>query len=385
MSTPLLITKLLVPPVRREMVPRSRLTERLNAGLRAGCKLTLVSAPAGYGKTTLIADWGVRIADWGHPPPAIPLRGTQAVRNPKCAWLCLDASDNDPARFTAYLLAALQQVDPNIGQASQALLQMPQPPPPEAFLTSLINDLAATPTPFILVLDDLHLLQAPAVHQLLAALLEHGPPQMHLVITTREDPPLPLARLRARGQISDIRQSDLRFTREETAAFLRQAMRLDVSAADVAALQARTEGWIAGLQLAALSMQGSEDVRQFIADFEGSHRYILDYLVEEVFQRQAPEVQEFLLKTSILDRMCAGLCDVVTSPLPSQGRGEGVGGSGVRSQAILDHLDRANLFIVRLDEARGWYRYHRLFRDLLRTQRERLDTAALHRRAAAWF
>ena len=353
MSPPLLTTKLFVPPLRRELVPRPRLTERLEAGLRAGRKLTLIAAPAGYGKTTLASAWLAGAAQ-------------------HVAWLSLDEGDNDPARFTAYLLAALQQIDPTIGQAAQAMLQAP-PSPPEALLSSLINDIAARPAPVILVLDDYHLIQALPVHQQLAFLLEHQPPRMHLVMITREDPPLLLARLRARGQVTDIRQSDLKFTGDETADFLRQATPLDLSPADIATLQGRTEGWAAGLQLAALSMQQSEDVRRFVAEFAGSNRYILDYLVEEVYQQQVPDVQDFLLKTSILDRLIAPLCDAVT------------GRSG--SREVLLALDHANLFIVRLDEARQWYRYHRLFRDLLRTRKEReeLDLAGLHRRAAAWF
>ncbi len=292
MSPPLLTTKLFVPPVRRELVPRPRLTERLDAGLHADRKLTLVSAPAGYGKTTLVSAW---LAGAGQP----------------FAWLSLDEGDNDPARFTAYLLAALQQIDPTIGQAAQMMFQTPRPPPVEVVLTSLINDIAPMPASLVLVLDDYHLIQAPPIHQQLGFLLEHQPPRMHLAIITREDPPLPLARLRARGQVTDIRQSDLRFTNEEATAFLRQAMQLDLPPADIATLQGRTEGWIAGLQLAALSMQGSEDARRFVADFAGSDRYILDYLVEEVYQRQLPGVQDFLLKTSILDRLAAPLCDAV--------------------------------------------------------------------------
>jgi LuxR family maltose regulon positive regulatory protein len=376
MSLPLLTTKLFLPPVRRELVSRPRLTVRLDAGLRAGRKLTLVSAPAGYGKTTLIADWGLRIADSSDPK--------SAISNPQFIWLSLDERDNDPARFTSYLLAALQQIDPIIGQTAQAMLQMPQPPPPELFLTSLVNDIAATPVPFVLTLDDYHLIQTPAVHQQLAFLLEHQPPQMHLVIITREDPPLPLARLRARDQVTDIRQSDLKFSGEETTEFLRKVMQPGLALADVAALQQRTEGWIAGLQLAAHSMQQGEEARRFVADFAGSHRYVLDYLVEEVFQRQPPEVQDFLLKTSILERLTAPLCDAVLGI--SESANQRISHSPfANSQAILEHLDRANLFIVRLDEARQWYRYHRLFRDLLRTQRQALDLAPLHRRAADWF
>ncbi len=237
----------------------------------------------------------------------------------------------------------------------------------------MINDLAATPQPFVLVLDDYHLIQTPPIHQQLSFLLEYQPPQMHLVIATREDPPLPLSRLRARGQITDIRQRDLQFTEEETADFLRRTMALELPAADIAVLHRRTEGWIAGLQLAALSLQRSDHAQRgrFVADLSGSQRYILDYLVEEVFQRQAPEVQDFLLKTSILDRLTAALCDAVT------GRSD--------SRQVLLALDQANLFIVRLDESRQWYRYHRLFRDLLRTQGEGLDAVALHLKAAHWY
>jgi LuxR family maltose regulon positive regulatory protein len=351
MSMALLATKLYAPTLRAGLVPRLRLIERLTAGL--ACRLTLVSAPAGFGKTTLTAAW---LHGAGRP----------------YTWLSLDEADNDPARFTAYLLAALQKIDSNIGQVAQAMMQAPQPPPPEALVTGLINDIAATPNPFVLVLDDYQLIQALPIHQQIGFLLEHQPPQMHLVITTREDPPLPLSRLRARGQITDIRQRDLQFTEEETAEFLRRMMGLDLSADDIIALQRHTEGWIAGLQLAALSMQQSDDARrgQFVAGLTGSHRYILDYLIEEVFQWQAPRMQDFLLKTSILDHLSAPLCDAVT------GQDD--------SQQVLLALDQANLFIIRLDESRQWYRYHRLFRDLLRTQRGALDVAALHRRAARW-
>jgi LuxR family maltose regulon positive regulatory protein len=362
----LLTTKLCIPPRRAELVLRPRLAERLNAGLYQGSvhkddplkqlpfarRLTLVSAPAGFGKTTLVSEW---LGDCEHPS----------------AWLSLDEGDNDPSQFFAYFLAALQQVDASIGQAATMMLGAPQPPPPEALLTSLINDVALTPEPFTLVLDDYHLVQSLPIHQQIAYLLEHQPPQMHLVIATREDPPLPLARLRARGQITDIRQGDLEFTEEETGNFLRQVMQLDLSSEDVAALRRRTEGWIAGLQLAGLSMQRSENVGRFVADFSGSHRYILDYLVEEVFRQQSPDVQDFMLKTSILDRLTAPLCDAVT------GRGD--------AQKVLVGLDQANLFVTRLDESRQWYRYHRLFRDLLRTQGAAMDRVPLHLRAAGWY
>jgi len=357
MPMALLATKLYVPAPRAELVPRSRLVERLNVSL-GQCRLTLISAPAGFGKTTLVASW------LSEPKP-------EAKTENRVAWLSLDENDNDPARFTTYLLAALQQIDGQIGQSAQAMMQSSQPPPPDLFLTSLINDIAATPQPFILVLDDYHLIHTLPIHRQLAFLLEHQPPHMHLVIVSREDPPLPLSRLRARGQVMDIRQGDLQFSAEEAADFLRRTMALDLPPADIAILQRRTEGWIAGLQLAALSVQHSADPRRFVAEFAGSQRYILDYLIEEVFQRQEPGVQDFLVQTSILDRLTAPLCDAVTE------RDD--------SRQVLLALDQANLFIVRLDESRQWYRYHRLFRDLLRTQGEGLNRAALHLRAARWY
>jgi len=290
-------------------------------------------------------------------------------------WLSLDENDNDPARFLTYLLAALRRINPNIGQAAQAMLQAPQPPLPEPLLTALINDIAATPRPFVLVLDDYHLISTLSIHQQLAFLLAHQPPQMHLVIVSREDPPLPLSRLRARGHTTEIRQDDLRFTEEETADFLRRVMRLDLSPADVAALQRRTEGWIAGLQLAALSLRGHDDVHQLVQSFTGSHRYILDYLIEEAFQRQPAGVQDFLLKTSILDRLTAPLCDAVAKREDSR--------------EVLLALEQANLFIVPLDESRQWYRYHRLFADLLRQQLRTVGMQGLapllHKRASQWY
>jgi LuxR family maltose regulon positive regulatory protein len=330
MTTLLLKTKLHIPPIRPELVPRPRLAELLNAGLHR--KLTLVSAPAGYGKTTLVSNW------------------LSGVEGPS-TWLSLDENDNDPARFLTYLLAALQRIDADTGQATQAMLQAPQPPPPEALLTNLINDIAATPTPFVLVLDDYHLIHTLPIHQQLVFLLAHQPSQLHLVIATREEPPLPLSRLRARGQMVDVRQTDLRFTMEETTDFLRRVMQLELSSADLTALHRRTEGWIAGLQLAALSLQGNKDVGSFVRSFAGSHRYILDYLMDEVFRRQPADVREFLLKTSILDRFNASLCDAVSE------RDD--------SRQVLRALEQANLFLVPLDESRQWYRYHHLFADLL--------------------
>ena len=357
MSTPLLATKLHIPPLRPSLVPRPRLIERLDETQRSGHRLGLISAPAGFGKTTLLSEWAHQVG---------------AHRDaPQIGWLSLDAEDNDPTRFLTYLLAALGQIDPGVGETARLIVQAPQPPPPQALLTSIINDLAALSAPCILVLDDYHLIQSMPIHQQLAFLLEHLPPQARLLIATREDPPLPLARLRARDQVTDIRQADLTFTEDEAADFLQRVMGLDLPAADVATLNRRTEGWIAGLQLAALSMRNSDDLQGFVASFAGSHRYILDYLVEEVFRQQSPERQTFLLQTSILERLTAPLCDTVT------GQDD--------AQQMLAGLDQANLFVQRLDESRQWYRYHHLFRDLLRTQRDALNLAPLHQRAARWY
>lgn len=352
----ILTTKLHIPPLRASMVRRPRLIARLDAGLDG--KLTLVSAPAGYGKTTLVAEWLAGLA-------AAPLRG---------AWLSLDEYDNDPVRFLAHVIAALRQVDPQIGEAVLPMLQAPQPPPAQAIITALINDIASRPALFVFTLDDYHTIQAVEIHEQLGFLVEHHPPQMHLVIITREDPPLPLARLRARGQMVEVRQQDLRFTPEECADFLRRVMGLDTSAGDVAALERRTEGWIAGLQLAALSMQGRDDLPGFIAAFTGTSHYVLDYLIEEVFARQPAEVQDFLLRTSILDRFTAPLCDAVTRQR--------------HSREMLDMLGHSNLFIVPLDPSHTWYRYHRLFAELLRQRlraSETLSERELHDLAGQWF
>jgi LuxR family maltose regulon positive regulatory protein len=381
MTVALLQTKLYVPPVRPELVSRLRLVERLNEGLHR--ELSLISAPAGFGKTTLIAEWL-------HSRAAPLSREVGEGPGVKAAWLSLDEGDSDPARFFTYLIAALQQVDPAIGQSAQAMLQTPQPPLPEALLTALINDVAAVSQPFVLVLDDYHVISALPVHQQLAFLLDHQPSQMHLVIATREDPPLPLSRLRARGQVTDIRQPDLQFTPEETAEFLRRVTHADLSAGDVAALQRRTEGWVAGLQLLALSVRGSGDVRRLVDSFTGSNRYVLDYLIEEVFEQQPADTQEFLLKTSVLDRMCSSLCDAIMGV--SESASQRVSDSPIRSFAdsreILRHLESTNLFVVPLDESRQWYRYHRLFADLLR-HRLRIELGdqvdELHRRASQWY
>ena len=363
MAAPLLTTKLYVPPVRPEMVPRPRLIEHLDAGLER--KLTLVSAPAGYGKTTLVSAW-LRAAD-------VPL-----------AWLSLDEGDNDLVRFFTYLIAALQGIDAGIGQAVQGWLDAPQPPDLEQLVAALINDIAVAPGSFVLALDDHHVITERAIHESLSLLLDRQPPQMHLVIATRHDPPLPLARLRARGELVEVRQSDLCFTTGEATAFLNQSLGLGLSTSEVALLGEHTEGWIAGLQLAGLSMKGRDaaSVARFIQDFSGRHHFVLDYLTDEVLKRQAEPIQEFLLRTSVLERMCGPLCDALM--------GQGAGPDGGRlydGQAMLEELQQANLFVVPLDDEREWYRYHHLFAQLLRA---RLDETRpglavdLHRRAATW-
>ena len=355
MSGPLLTTKLYLPPIRPNLVPRARLTTQVDEGLTR--PLTLIATPAGFGKTTLIAEWA---AGRGREFPL--------------AWLSLDDDDNDPTRFLTYLIAALQTLKAGIGERALALLQSLQPQPPKAILTTLINDLSSIPTPFALVLDDYHAITTQVIHDAIAFLLDHLPAQMHLIITSRADPPLALARLRVRNLLTEIRADDLRFTLDEVAAFLNQTMEQNLSAADVAALADRTEGWIAGLQLAALSLGGHADVTNFIAAFAGSHRYVVDYLTEEALQRLPESVQSFLSHTSILDRMCGSLCDAVT------------GESG--SQAVLENLERTNMFTIRLDDAHRWYRYHHLFAEMLRNRLRQASpdrVRDLHRRASAWY
>ncbi|MCP4289032.1 MAG: hypothetical protein GY792_32195, partial [Gammaproteobacteria bacterium] len=330
MRTPLLTTKLYIPPPRVEFVPRSRLVDRLNLGLHT--RLTLVSAPAGFGKSTLVAAWA---GEAGVP----------------VGWVSLDEEDNDLARFLAYFIGAAQRIWAGIGASALAMLQASPPQPLEVLLTGLLNEIAEIPQPFALVLDDLHVITEPQIHEAVSFILNHQPQQMHLFIATRADPPWPLARLRARGEITELRADDLRFTSEEAAVFLNDVMGLYLSPEEVTALEARTEGWIAGLQMAALSMQAREDVAGFIQTFTGSHRFIFDYLIEEVLNQQPPHIQIFLQKTSLLDRLTGPLCDAVTD-------GEG-------SQTILAQLEQANLFLVPLDDQRQWYRYHRLFADLL--------------------
>ena len=371
MTTPILATKLYIPQPRPNAILRPRLIARLNEGLR--CKLTLISAAAGFGKTTLVSSWI-------HHLQAEATSQEKIVY--QIAWLSLDKGDNDPTRFLLHLVAALQTTAAHIGARVLAALQSPQPPPAEAILTALLNELTSAPDNSILVLDDYHVIEAELVDQALAFLVEHLPPQLHLVIATRENPQLPLARLRAQGHLTELRAADLRFTPAEATEFLNQAIGLNLSAAAIAALDTRTEGWIAGLQLAAISMRGHPDVAGFITSFTGSHHFVLDYLLEEVLYQQPQPVQNFLLRTSILERMCGPLCEAVLHT-PA--------GSG---QATLEYLEHANLFIVPLDNERRWYRYHHLFTELLR---QRLHQAAsstgdaggsiaeLHIRASRWY
>lgn len=388
MTDIILQTKLRIPFLRSSLVSRSRLTGKLDAGTDG--RLTLVCAQAGSGKTTLIAEW---LSQSDH----------------RVAWLSLDESDNDPRRFLGYLLAALQQIQADVGRSIEAMLQSPQPPPNEAILTALVNELASIPQPFVLVLDDYHVIHTPLIHGQLNFLLEYQPQQMRMVIITREDPPLPLPRLRARGQLCEIRQADLRFSADECADFLQRVMGLNLSSEDIATLERRTEGWIAGLQLAALAMQsslsmrGQKDVSGFIQAFTGSSRFILDYLMDEVFEQQSSDVKDFLLKTSILERMCGALCDSVINNQLSV-TSDRLSGSGdqanaiplitnhrspmTASQAILESLEHSNLFIIPLDQSRQWYRYHRLFAELLRQRLQVTETIsenALHRSASQWF
>ena len=359
MPTALLETKLYVPRSRRGLVPRPRLSERLDRGIAS--TLMLVSAPAGFGKTTLLTEWLAA-------GPAAP--GDERL----VAWLSLDRGDNDPASFWTYVIAALRTAARGVGESALALLQAPQPPPIETVLTALLNDLAAMTREIVLVLDDYHVIDTRAVQDGMAFLLDHAPPGLHVVIAGRADPALPLARLRSRGELAETRAADLRFTTDEAAAYLNETMGLPLTARDVAALEGRTEGWIAALQLAALSMQGRDDVAGFIAGFAGDDRYVVDYLGEEVLQRQPERVQAFLLQTSILGRLSGPLCDAVT------GQGDG--------KAMLAALDRGNLFLVPLDDRRRWYRYHQLFADVLYARlldEQPGQVPDLHRRASAWY
>jgi len=364
----LLQTKLFVPPLRPNLVPRPHLIERLNQGLQLGHKLTLISAPAGFGKTTLVSEWM-------HNLRLDAEKESEFVN--RIAWLSLDEGDNDPAQFLTYFIAALNQIEEigaRIGEGALVMLQSPQPPPSEVVLTSLINDITVILDKIILVLDDYHSIVSSPVDDTITFLLEHLPPQMHLIIATRDDPQLHLARLRARGQLAELRAADLRFTSSEATEFLNQVMGLNLSKDDISVLENRTEGWIAGLQLAAISMHGSKDATGFIKSFTGSHRFVLDYLIEEVLEQQSESVQMFLLQTAILNRLTGSLCNALT------GQDNG--------QATLERLEHANLFIIRLDEERRWYRYHHLFSDLLRQRLRQTrpeELPILHIRAGEWF
>jgi LuxR family maltose regulon positive regulatory protein len=357
-SKHLLRTKFFVPPIRSSQIARPRLSDQIDDGLDHD--LILVSAPAGYGKTTLVSSW--------LKEKKIPF-----------AWLSLDSGDNEPIRFLQYLIAAMAPFAPDVEADAPGMLQGIQPAQFETVLNLLVNELASIPDPFVLVLDDLHLIQTETVLNILAFLLDHLPPQMHLALITRIDPPLPLARLRARNRLTEIRADQLRFTRDEIAAFLNDVMELMLSANDLSAIEKRTEGWIAGLQLAALSMQSSKDIHSFVSAFTGSHHYVMDYLVEEVLKSQPDKLGSFLLQTSILDKMCGPLCESVLDARPEE---------PVDGQAMLESLERMNLFVIPLDDERRWYRYHHLFADVIRKRLEQHYPDALpelHARASQWF
>jgi LuxR family maltose regulon positive regulatory protein len=357
---PLIETKLFLPSPRPGLVARPRLRERLDRGLDA--KLMLVSAPAGFGKTTLLVDWLASAA------------ASREERTVGGAWLALDAGDNDPGRFWRYVVAALRTAVPGVGEDALALLRDSQPVAAEVVLTALVNELATAETDIVLLLDDYHVIESPAIHEGIAFLLAHLPTRLHLVVATRSDPLLPLPRLRARGDLVEVRAADLRFTTEEAASYLNGAMGLELGPADVRTLEGRTEGWIAALQLAALSITGREDVSGFIDGFAGDDRYVVDYLVEEVLQRQPADVRDFLLRTSVLGRMNAAVCNALT--------GQDTG------RTTLEALERDNLFVVPLDDRRHWYRYHHLFADVLRGRLldEQPDLVPeLHRTAATWL
>ncbi len=350
---PVLKTKLLIPSIRTNHVARPRLITKLNDNLEKS--LILISAPAGYGKTTLLAEW---IAT-----SKIPL-----------GWVSLDEYDNDLARFWAYSIAALENIQTNIGSNTRVLIKNSPFFPTTTFLPTLINDISESSASFFLILDDYQFITNPVIHDTLGYMVDHLPSQMHLVIATRGDPPLPLPRLRSRYQVAEIREKDLRFTSEEVAQYLRNCIGLELPVEDIRALEARTEGWIVGLQTASLSIRGREEPSAFIQSFSGSNRYILDYLKEEVLYRQSEDIQKFLLETSILDSLCGNLCDAVTLQADSQG--------------ILERIEKANLFLIPLNEERQWYRYHHLLTDILRTLLQQTQPkllAELHIRASCWY
>ncbi len=355
MAVPLIATKLYTPIPRQGLVPRPDLLDRLSEGLKG--KLTLISASSGYGKTTLMAEW---LAQRGKDYPT--------------AWVSLDEGDNDPVRFLSYLISALQNFQDELGQDTSAMMQGSQNPLDEANVSLLINDLSTVATDFAIALEDYHVIERREIHQMMAFLLEHLPSQVHLVILTRSDPPFPLARLRARGELLEIRAKDLRFSRDDTITFLRDIAGLQLSEEDIQILLNRTEGWITGLQLAALSIQGRENPSEMISTFGGGHEYIVDYLIEEVLDRQPDNLKKFLLQTSILGRMNGPLCDTLT------GQSDG--------EFTLEQLGKANLFVTSLGDGQRWYRYHHLFADVMNNRLQRFypdQAPELHIRAAKWF
>ena len=356
MPDQVLTTKLYMPVLRSGIVPRPRLVEKLNCGIQG--PLTLISAPPGFGKTTLVSEW----------------RASRSADEFPLSWLSLDAEDNNTTRFLSYIISAIGVIRQDFGEIALSALQSPQPIPVQAILTNLINEIGRIEGPFVLVLDDYHVIQTQPIHDALSFILDHLPSQLHLVILSRADPPLPLARLRARSQLTEIRENDLRFTHDETTAFLNQVMELNLSTKDLAALEQRTEGWITGLQLAALSLHGHENPSHFIATFGGGYHFIVDYLVEEVLNRQSDSTREFLLRTSILNRLTGSLCDALT------GRTDG--------QATLEYLEKANLFVTPIGNECCWYRYHQLFADVMQNRLRQSYPSqifGLHIRAAEWF
>jgi len=353
-NLPLLTTKFHIPIWRVGSVFRARLLERLNSGLAEFHKLTLVSAPAGYGKTTLIVDWIHSIKDSTH-----------------VVWLSLDEADNELVRFLALWNSAFRRFDESVGQNTQSLIDLPKLPPLQVIMDELLNDLAALQGQVVMVLDDYHIITNPTIHEALRYFTEHQPPQVHLIITTREDPPLPLARMRARKVMTEIRAHDLRFTLEEVTQFFNQTMRLELAEETISTLEERTEGWVVGLQLAALALQNLPNNQDFIQTFHGTHRYILDYLAEEVLRQKGEEVRNFMFQTAILEKLSAPLCNAIT------GRTD--------SRNILLQLEQSNLFIIPLDNERNWYRYHHLFADYLRTCLTKSEQAVLQEKASHWF
>ena len=352
-SETLLQTKLYIPVTRSSLVPRTQLLARLNTGLNG--RLTLISAPAGFGKTTLIVHWSKALAEsstW------------------RLAWFSLDDNDNDVSRFFTYFITALQKIDAQIGQTALELLHAPQASNIQISLTELLNNLAQSSQAIALALDDYHLITNPEIHKGIIFLLENAPPHFHLLLLSRADPPFSLARLRARHQMTEIRQQDLRFEQSETAVFLNQLMALDLPETAVAALEKRTEGWVAGLQMAALSLQGQTDAEAYIQRFTSSNRFIFDYLAEEVLARRPEGTRDFLLQTAVLDKLCAPLCDAVLN-IPEA--------ADSQSQQILEQLESANLFLIPLDDNRHWYRYHHLFADLLHNNKHGAKTQSWKR------